>query len=1016
MPRLWILLFLMFSLSDLYGQNSKDSIFQKLDDYYLTGRFREGLELCEKLLQTPGSFAADKLAFVRMKQGLFLKDVDRYKDALNILESVKIEQENNGDTLSIFYCELLQHCSYAAAASSKWDESEAWAHQSLKLAEARVGTKHPLYALALFHVGYINNHRRRYIEADQYFQEALTLQKITLGEYHRDYAQTLQILGSLNINQAKTTQAQVYFEQALKARLPVFPSDHPRVATLYNAQGVVLIRKGEVENAESWLRKSIEAGKSLGDYGLFVRYLASFNLANIFLGLGRIQEAQELILEILPLVLKMQNADHPDYAMNLQTLAHTYQRQGKFDQAEETMKKVLKLREKTLGEKHPHYGESLGFLGSLYLEKKDWEAAVPLFEAATACMQNIQGNLHPDYGQNLFDWGFALFYSGERKEGMKKAQEAFKILQNAYGLNHLDVVRVQYRMAVLQKAMGNNLEAIGLAKTAGATQQKLLIRAATYFSENDLETYTYEFSQDLSEQFSLLAPEAAPKSWDDADGTFYDNLLFYKGFVAQQVFQLRTFIRQQGDSILRTKLDQWQNLYRQIGQEYAKRVADRSTDLVVLERSAAGLEKELAQEAKAFVQLRQEVRWTDVQQHLKSNEAAIEFFNYQPNPDDSEVVYAAAIIRPGWNAPRLVQLCKEMDLNQASAATVQTWLKGQRGIEPVRNNSFKDVYGLIWQPLDSLLSGVKTIYFSPVGILNTLPMHALSMGKTKKMLSDRYDLVLMSSTRSVVDEVQDQISRPQNAFLVGGVNYDRAANSRVKEELVNGTALRTRTALRSSKALRDGHWINLPGSAQEVTQLETILRSQKIATTVLKDTAATEESVKQYLAAPRVVPDVIHLATHGFTFQDTLQKSAFHYTLLQNPLLRSGLVLAGANDRFHKDSLHSEDGILTAFEISGFNVLGTKLVVLSACDSGLGEIRREEGVFGLSRAFKMAGAKALLLSLWEAPDEETAEFMTDFYQRWLNGTPLREAFWKTRNKMRKRYPDPQKWAGFVLWE
>ncbi|WP_353481740.1 CHAT domain-containing tetratricopeptide repeat protein [Haliscomenobacter sp.] len=1016
MPRLWILLLLMLGLVDLYSQNLKDSIFQKLDEYYLTGRFREGLQLSEQLLQSPTSFTADKLAFVKMKQGLFLKDVDRFKDAFNILESVKTEQENNGDTLSIFYCELLQHCSYAAAASTKWDESEAWARQSLKLAEALVGKKHPLYALALFHVGYINNHRRRYIEADQYFQEALTLQKTTLGEHHRDYAQTLQILGSLNINQAKITQAQVYFEQALKARLPVFPSDHPRIATLYNAQGVVLIRRGEVENAEIWLRKSIEAGKSLGDYGLFVRYLASFNLANIFLGLGRIQEAQELILEILPLVLKMQNADHPDYAMNLQTLAHTYQRQGKFDQAEETMKKVLKLREKTLGTKHPHYGESLGFLGSLYLEKKDWEAAVPLFEEATACMQSIQGNLHPDYGQNLFDWGFALFYSGERKEGMKKTQEAFKILQNAYGLNHLDVVRTQYRMATMLKSVGDFEAASLLAKTAGATQQKLLIRAATYFSENDLETYTYGFSQDLSKQFALLAPETATKNWDDVNGTYYNNLLFYKGFVAQQVFQLRAFIRQQGDTILRAKLDQWQNLYRQIGQEYAKTVADRSTDLAVLERSAAALEKELAQEAKAFVQLRQEVHWTDVQQHLKSNEAAIEFFNYQPNPDDPEVMYAAAVIRPGWKTPRLVQLCKEMDLNLASAVTVQPWLKGQRGIEPVQKADLKDVYELIWKPLDTLLHGVKTIYFSPVGILNTLPMHAQSMGKSKKMLSDRYDLVLMSSTRSLVDEVQDQSSRPQNAFLVGGVNYDRASNSRVKEELVNGTALRTRTALRSSTALRDGHWINLPGSAYEVTQLESILGSQRIATTVLKDTAATEESVKQYLAAPKVALDVIHFATHGFTFRDTLLRSAFHYTVLQNPLLRSGLVLAGANDRLLRDSLHLEDGILTAFEISGFNVQGTKLVVLSACDSGLGEIRREEGVFGLSRAFKMAGAKALLLSLWEAPDEETAEFMTGFYQRWLNGKSLREAFWKTRDKMRKRYTDPQKWAGFVLWE
>jgi len=1016
MPRLWILLFLMLSMSNLYSQNLKDSIFQKLDDYYLTGRFREGLELCEKLVQTPGSFAADKLAFVRMKQGLFLKDVDRYIDALSSFEAARNQLKSSADTSSLLYCELLEHSSYAAAAAAKWDDSDAWAQQSLKLAEALVGTNHPLYALALFHVGYINNHRRRYTEAERFFKQAAELQLALLGENHRDYAQTIHFLGGINLNRANFSLAKSYYLHALSIRQNVFWNAHPRIVSLNMNLGLIEVGNGKLEEAELRFRKAKQEAKSLQEFGIGATTTTNSNLANVLIDLGKYSEARQIIEENIQILLKFKGKDHPDYSMNLQVLASTYQKQGNLDKAQALLEESLEHRERILGQQHPYYAESLGSLGDVFVGKKEWSAAVANFERATAFMEKIQGITHPDYGNNLLNWGCALFYAGQKDTGLKKAQAAMQILEKAYGLEHLNFVRAQYRMASLLKSVGDFETASLMAKTAGATQQKLLIRAATYFSENDLETYTYGFSQDLSKQFSLLAPEAAPKSWDDADGTFYNNLLFYKGFVAQQVFQLRTFIRQQGDTILRAKLDQWQNLYRQIGQEYAKRVADRSTDLVVLERSAAALEKELAQEAKAFVQLRQEVRWTDVQQHLKSNEAAIEFFNYQPNPDDPEVVYAAAIIRPGWNAPRLVQLCKEMDLNLASAATVQTWLKGQRGIEPVRNNSFKDVYGLIWQPLDSLLSGVKTIYFSPVGVLNTLPMHALSMGKTKKMLSDRYDLVLMSSTRSVVDEVQDQISRPQNAFLVGGVNYDRAANSRIKEELVNGTALRTRTALRSSKALRDGHWINLPGSAHEVNQLETILKSQKIATTVLKDTAATEESVKQYLAAPLVVPDVIHLATHGFTFQDTLQRSAFHYTILQNPLLRSGLVLAGANDRFHKDSLHSEDGILTAFEISGFNVLGTKLVVLSACDSGLGEIRREEGVFGLSRAFKMAGAKALLLSLWEAPDEETAEFMTDFYQRWLNGTPLREAFWKTRNKMRKRYPDPQKWAGFVLWE
>lgn len=1016
MPRLWIILLIVLGFFDLSAQSAPDSIFQKLDDFYLSGRFREGLDLCEGLLKSPLSFAPEQLAFIHLKQGLFLKDVDQYHQAFTAFETAKNQLRTQADTLSLLYCELLQHSSYAAAAITKWTESEAWAHQGLKLAERLVGTEHPLYALALFHVGYINNHRRRYPEAEFYFNQAASLQLKLLGENHRDYAQTIHFTGSIKLNSAHFSLAKKYFEKALTIRRKVFWGPHPRIIALHMNMGLIEAITGKLEEAELLFRRAKKEADDSQKLGIGASTTTNSNLANVLIDLGKYAEARQIIEENIQILLQLKGKDHPDYSMNLQIMAATFQKQGNLERAQALLEETLEHRERQLGQQHPYYAESLGALGNILIEKKEWAAAVVNFEKTTALMERIQGIAHPDYANNLFNWGYALFYAGQKELGLQKAQTALQILEKAYGNENLNFARTQYRLASLLRGVGDLKAAYLMAKTAGVTQQKLLIRAATYFSENDLETYTHEFSQDLSKQFSLLAPAPPQKIWEDTDGTIYNNLLFYKGFVAQQVFQLRTFIRQQGDSTLRTKLNQWQELYRQIGQEYAKTVGNRSPELATLEQSAAALEKELAQAAKSFVQLRREVHWADVQQELQAHEAAIEFFRYQPHPDNPEVVYAAAVIRPGWNAPRLVHLCQESELGLASRPTTKTQLKNERGIEPVPSAALQDVYRLIWEPLNSSLLGVKTIYYSPIGILNTLPLHALSVGNTQKILSDRYDLVLMHTTRNLVAEPQHQSSQPRSAFLVGGVNYDRASKSSGSSGLVNGKALRTRTVLRSFQALQDGQWINLPGSAQEINQLQSILQQQGVSTTVLKDTAATEEAIKGYLATPLVAPEVIHLATHGFAFQDTLKRSTFHYTVLQNPLLRSGLVLAGANDRSDRDALYAEDGILTAYEVSGFNVQGTKLVVLSACDSGLGEIRQEEGVYGLSRAFKMAGAKALLLSLWEAPDEETAEFMTDFYRRWLNGSSLREAFWKTRKKMQKRHLDPQKWAGFVLWE
>lgn len=1015
MLRLFIgaIIFFLF-LSNTFSQDKPDSIHTALQKYYLEGRFQEGLQACQRLL-TDTHHPPQVLAYIKMQEGLYLKDADQFKASYVAIDSARKVLVRALDTNTVFYCELLGHCSYLAAAVVRWDESEMLAKRSLALAESLVGKNHGLYALALFHVGYINHHRRNYAVADPYFQEALQMQVRLLVKEHRDYAQTLQILGSFNMNQSKWAQAKAYFEEALNLRLQIFPSNHPRIISIYMSLGIIHAQKGELEQAEILFKKSIQAATSLQDYGLFAQYLAIFNLMHSYISFGRINEVQELVIKILPLVERLQGKNHSDYPMNLQVLALTYQKQNKFTEAEKLMLEVLELRKKILGSNHPHYGESLGSLGSLYLTSRQWDKAVNLFAEATHTMEKIQGKSHPDYGQNLFDWGIALYQSGSKAEGLSKAQEAYELLKGIYGSEHLSLVRIEYRLAEILKMEGQNQAVKALIKQSSSVQQKLLLRATTYLPENDLETYTYEFSQDLARQFTLLAPLTAQASWEDQDGLYYDGLLFYKGFVAQQVFQLRNFIRSQADTSLQAKLNHWQQLQRQIGQEYAKSINSRSANVQELEASAAELEKELVQNARAFAQLRQEVHWSDIQKHLKPKEAAIEFFLYQTK-DGAERSYAAAILRPGWDNPKVVQLGTSTALDQALGLTLQSWLKGQRGIEPVKADFSRTIYELIWQPLDVLLQDVKTIYYSPIGGLNTLPLHAIPTGKGKQLLMHRYQLVLMNSTRTLVDPVADQMDKIKSAVLLGGVNYDQSTNNKSIPQTTNGAHLRSQMVLQSVPNWQDVSWGNLPGAATEVVEIEGLLKKQGVKTTLLMDSSATEGQIKSLLTKVKLAPDLIHLATHGFAFRDTLQRTGLHYSILHNPLLRTGLVLAGANQHQANDAGAVEDGILTAFEIKGFSLQGTQLVVLSACDSGLGEVRGEEGVFGLPRAFKMAGARNLLVSLWAAKDAETAQFMSYFYRSWIKGQSIRVAFWQTRAKMQKKYRDPRIWAGFVLWE
>jgi CHAT domain-containing protein len=244
--------------------------------------------------------------------------------------------------------------------------------------------------------------------------------------------------------------------------------------------------------------------------------------------------------------------------------------------------------------------------------------------------------------------------------------------------------------------------------------------------------------------------------------------------------------------------------------------------------------------------------------------------------------------------------------------------------------------------------------------------------------------------------------------LYGGIDYDAAPSLSLENH-------------------QGGPFMYLDGTMEEVEKIRTLADHKRIISVVKSGNEATEESIKSLYRESS--PDVIHIATHGFFFPDVRKnynktglkasvKSAIPgFRSSDNPLMRSGLAFAGANHSWSGEKVPSgmDDGILTAYEVSNMYLSATQLVVLSACETGLGEIRGSEGVFGLQRSFRMAGAKNILMSLWQIPDYQTSELMDQFYRRWFSGKPIGEAFRLAQNYMKEKYPrEPFMWAAFVL--
>ena len=470
------------------------------------------------------------------------------------------------------------------------------------------------------------------------------------------------------------------------------------------------------------------------------------------------------------------------------------------------------------------------------------------------------------------------------------------------------------------------------------------------------------------------------------------------------------------------KYNDWAALKKQVAALYSKGEGAPKDYLKEVIRKADSLEKNLVRYTSTLDKGYSTVSgWKTIQQKLGADEAAIEFieFNYHNGQQFTDsTYYAALVLRKEMNEPEYVSLFEKKQLDSLLSKGSVSWqgINGfyTRGGEVEINtgdNVSKNGFNLIWQPLETKLNGVTKIYFAPAGLLHRISFAALSVDSTH-VLSDKYQLVQLSTTAAVTTLVKETVAPSEKIVLFGGVEYTRDP---AKKDPV----------IKSANAAKRSGFEYLPGTEREVTQIKTDGLKNKYKPIVVKGWMAKEDSVK--MLNGKRSPAILHIATHGFFFDDPQKKKTNSASAMitgskvfeqsDNPLFRAGLLFAGANDTWQGKYIDStvDDGILTAYELSDLYLPNTRLVVLSACETALGDIKGSEGVYGLQRALKMAGVKNLVMSLWKVPDDETAEFMEEFYKKIFTGIPIDQAFYKTQNTLRDKYRNtPYKWAAWVL--
>jgi CHAT domain-containing protein len=699
---------------------------------------------------------------------------------------------------------------------------------------------------------------------------------------------------------------------------------------------------------------------------------------------SKFDEARPLVERALEVREKSLGPEHPDVAASLNNLAELYRAKGDYAKAEPLHQRALAIREKALGPDHPDVAGSLNNLAILYRDKGDHVKAEPLYQRALAIGEKALGPDHPFVATSLTSLAILYRAKGDYAKAEPLYQRALAIREKALGPDHPFVAYSLNNLARLYAAKADATQAVAFQLRASAVSERNLALNLATGSERQKLAYLATLSAQADEAISLHV-HAAPTN-PTARRLATTTILRRKGRVLDAMADSLTALRRRFNAQDQALLDQFKDITSQLARlvlngPQRMTPAEHQQRIKALEEEKEKLEAVISQRSDEFRAQSQPVTLAAIRAAVPAGVALIEFAVYRPfNPKaakESEAYdeprYVAYILRQQGEI-QWQELGEAKAIDEAIAALRQALRDPKR--KDVRRLA-RTVDRLVMQPLRAHLGHTRRLLLSPDGALNLLPFAAL-VDEGARYLVERYTFSYLTSGRDLLRFEVKQPSR-QPALIVANPDFGERASER---QAATPSLTAKPDAKIPATSLAELYFRSLRATADEARALKRMLP----AATVLTAEQATEAAVKQARS-----PDLLHIATHGFFLPDLAPPPAntrlrgldgelgpIHLPI-ENPLLRSVLALAGANLR-RSGPDQEDDGVLTALEATALDLWGAKLVVLSACDTGLGEVKNGEGVQGLRRALVLAGAESQVMSLWPVSDEDTLDLMTAYYR------------------------------------
>jgi tetratricopeptide (TPR) repeat protein len=848
-------------------------------------------------------------------------------------------------------------------------QAEVLYHQALEIEKQTVGEQHPMYATTLCNLGDLYRYMGRYAKAEPLYVQSLKIRKLALGQQHPDYGRSLDRLAALYDSMGRSAQAEPLYKQAIAIRSKSLGENHPDYARSLNNLGLLYKEEGRYEEAEPLYQQALALRKKV--FGDQHRTYASSldDLAQLYQAMHKYSEAESLYQQALAIRRKTLGEQHPAYAVNLDNLSLLYKAMGRYDQAEALSRQALAIRKATLGEYNPQYATNLKHLAAiLVVEVRTQEASQLLLQSAQLQWLHLTENF-----PTMSDQQKRQFLSRSR---FVQSEELSTLVFEGKGVDPKDGLR-----GVL---LGKNLLFEVARHESGAMDAAIAVGSPEWRKKwQEREQLRHEYATLVLQLMSSDSSHSQTPGHKAADPAYVNAL-------SDQIEELDKQLRQSNSA-------------------YA-----------------------------ATARVRQ-VQLEDVVSALRPGEALAEFVCYQPYDfvswKQGKARYGVFLLSGDTGQVSAIDLGDGKTIDsavRAFRAEVRAAIDQFKTIEPSRGQIRRSeeqiaetssaLRELVWQPMEKQLTGIHRVYVAPDGELSLIPLEALAHRDASgswRYLAEDWQLIYLGTGRDLsrLASVSATTATPhdRSAILIGNPAFNAKPEDLAAMEARQISAAAVQLAVTTPDAQAhstlgasggdDAPRLEIPRTWNQVDVLAELIQQASLqlqhfgwSVTTWVDRSAVKEWVEGVEQ-----PQILQFATHGYI----LDRPNSDPQGWDNPLLRSMLIMAGANDWhpvYHVGSdylnegaarargltdqqmqaakVQLSDGVLTAYEVTGMHLQGTELVNLTACETGLGEVT-PNGVAGLRQGFLLAGARSLTMSMWEVPAQETTDEIRDFYARWL---------------------------------